>query len=163
MGKKRAKLFKILLAIIVVALLISTGIYFYRKADPDNQLIAIENDLTALAQDFTNQNFDAVKKHFTDDAVFVFEGSEIPYAEGIEKIKAELTSDFSIEFIMRVIRSNDGQKMKCTANGIMALDGKKSYPEYEFEFEKVSKFSWKISKMSAVRNELFNKAFGQSS
>lgn len=101
MGKKRAKLFKILLAIIVVALLISTGIYFYRKADPDNQLIAIENDLTALAQDFTNQNFDAVKKHFTDDAVFVFEGSEIPYAEGIEKIKAELTSDFSIEFIMR--------------------------------------------------------------
>ena len=69
--------------------------------------------------------------HLTDDAVFVFEGSEIPYGEGIEKIKAELTSDFSIEFIMRVIMSNDGQKMKCTANGIMALDGKKSYPEYE--------------------------------
>lgn len=163
MGKKRAKLFKILLAIIVVALLISTGIYFYRKADPDNQLIANRERSHGVGPGLHKPDFDAVKKHFTDDAVFVFEGSEIPYAEGIEKIKAELTSDFSIEFIMRVIMSNDGQKMKCTANGIMALDGKKSYPEYEFEFEKVSKFSWKISKMSAVRNELFNKAFGQSS
>jgi len=162
MGKKLVKYSKLILLVVLAGILVGVGIYVFRKLDPDHQLIDIENSLTKLAQDLTNQDFEAINKHFTDNAVFIFEDNEVVYSKGIEKLKAEMSSDFNIEFIMRVITSNDGEKMTCTANGKMTLDGKKSYPEYEFQFEKVSPFSWKITKMSAERNDLFKNAFGEN-